>query len=211
MQDLERHEEYMKKWFRLMLVACLSMFLYGCAGTAEKQGNDAVTGIVVQKDGKIIHTIYEDFRENYYSVEELNDMIEQTIQQYQKKNPGASITLEQCELLDGQVVRVKMTYDNCDTYSQFNGCNLFVGTVQQAYERGLTLDFYLSSVSGKEKSTITKKELLNMGEHHIVISDEEMELELETNILFATDTARILGKKKVMMEQTHGMNAIVFK
>lgn len=189
----------------------MTCLLLGLCGCAEKEGEDAVTNIVVQKDGSIIHTIYEEFEESYYSTEGLSEMIIQTVQAYMKKNPGASITLDQCELQDGQIIKVKMTYNNCEVYSDFNESQLFVGTIQQAYEKGLNLDMYLSSVSGKEKSTITKQELLNMAQDYILITDESMEFTVNSNILFASDSAEILGKKKVMMKQEQGISAIVFK
>lgn len=201
----------MKKWLCLVLMTCLLFVMCGCTRLSGKEGEDTVTNIVVQKDGSIIHTIYEDFGESYYTIDGLSEMIDQTIRAYVKENPGASITLDQCELLDGQVVKVKMTYNDCDAYSGFNANQLFVGTIQQAYERGLNLDLYLSSVAQKDKSTITKQELLNMAENYILITEETMEITVNSDILFASDSAEVLGKKKVMMKQEQGTSAIVFK
>lgn len=203
----------MKKWLKLGAAALLFICLTGCAGQTDSK-EQLVTNVEIQKDGKIVHTIYSDFKEAYYNVEDLTEMVQTSMKEYRLKNPDSEIVLKKCELIgnEDRMVKVVMEYDNCETYTGFNGKTLFEGTIQEAYEKGYDLDRQLQAVSEKEKNAfVGKDELLNMGTEHIVICEENLMVRVYGKVKYIGKDMTLTKKNAVIMEQTQGNGVFVFK
>lgn len=202
----------MKKWKIVSLIMLMIFCLSGC-GTAKTDEKQPETNIQVHKDGKITQTIYENFRETYYHVDELEQFASDYIDDFNLDNPTSHIELKECEMdnkTDG-VIRVVIEYDNAATYSKFNDVMLFVGTIEQAYDQGYDLNMYLESTNDKKAESIVKADLLKMGSKHILLSDENMTIGLYTDILYRTKETEMQNSKNVIMKQTQGTSAVVFK
>ena len=203
----------MKKWLKLGAAALLFMCLTGCAGKTDS-GEQLITNLEIQKDGKIVHTIYSDFKEAYYNLDDLSDMVQSSIKEFGLENPNAEIILKSCEVVGDSKDMVKgvMVYDDYQAYTVFNGKTLFVGTIQEAYEAGYDLNMELTSVSAKDTvDTVNRNDLLNMSTQHIVISEENLLIHAYAKIQYVSEHAALKDKDTVMMEQTQGNSAIVFK
>lgn len=203
----------MKKWLKLGAAAVLLLCLTGCAGKNDSK-EQLVTNLEIQKNGQIVHTIYSDFKEAYYDLDDLSDMVQTSIREFELNNPNSEIVLKSCELVgaDKDTVKVVMEYSDSDAYTKYNGETLFVGTIQEAYKKGYDLNMDMSAVSQKEEtSTINRDDLLDMGTHHIVISDENLTISVYGKIQYISSGVTYEDKNTVVMEQTQGKSAIVFK
>lgn len=207
----------MKKFITVGIFAVFTFIMTAC-GTDSAQQQETVNTLSVQKNGSVENLIVEDFGEEYYDVDSLTSMIQDTIAEYQKQNPTAEITLENCELVGNQI-QVLMKYDSSSSYAGYNSETLFMGTVQEAYAAGYNLDMTLRDAKDDTKS-IGKQELLGMGEKHIIILElpktqeqeiSAMRLKCFSDILYIGDGVRLVSKKTADIEQTQGLSVVVFK
>lgn len=204
----------MKKFKMIGVLAAFALSMTACGTQSTSVEDDFANSISITKAGSIKSVIVEDFAESYYSVDALKSMIEETITEYGKQASDAEITLEACELAD-QKIKVVLRYNNADAYSGYNSQTLFVGTVQEAYEEGYDLNMTLTGTD-KEGTQITRKELLNMGENHIVIMENIVQegilrVNCYDTILYTGDGVHLTAKKKADVEPTQGYSVIVFK
>ena len=170
----------MKKFIMMGVLMSLAVIATACGNKTQKEDGGQITSISIEKNGSIENTIVEDFSQSYYELDSLSAMIEQDIEAYHNQNPDSKISLSKCELTDdNSTVRVVMKYGDSQTYTGFNGETLFSGTVQDAYSAGYNLDMTLDEVKKGEKTgnSISRDDILGMGESHILIiekpSDEE--------------------------------------
>lgn len=213
----------------LLCVLCLT-----ACGNKEQQnkpsdkGNakdEMVTSISVNKDGTIESRIVEEFEAAYYDVSALQAMIEEAAADYSRETAAAEVSLKGCKVVDNKV-NVEITYNDCNAYAGFNGETFFAGTIQDAYEAGYDLNVTLKAVSSKDGAqTVSKQELLGMGDSHIVIFErpvqedgagEEaagatMRINCYGNILYVGDGVSTVGKKSVDVSIDQGVGIIVFK
>lgn len=223
----------------VFLLCCLCMLGFSACGrksdgdgntggAANGKSEDAAvagTSVTVKKDGRIISDIVEDFGESYYDVDGLKSMIETSIEEYAATDPSAEIRLKSCDFSKG-VVKVRMEFGNYSSYAGFNNEYFFAGTIQAANQAGIDLNMNLNAVSGKsEKESISKPELLGMGDSHIVFLEaagadgtEEQALDTETvrvecfgEILYVGEGVTPVGKKSADVQLTGGYGVIVFK
>ncbi|MDE6917092.1 MAG: hypothetical protein K2P39_09900, partial [Lachnospiraceae bacterium] len=171
----------------VILMLCLCMLGLVACGEKEQQGTPEVkdevaattSSVIVNKDGSISCSIIEDFVENYYDEEGLKTMIETSISEYKAENVTAKVDLKSCKAKDG-VVKVLMEYGDYQTYAGFNQEEFFAGTIQAANMAGFDLNVSLRAVSDKSgNTTISKPELLGMGDNHIVILGSSGQQEAE--------------------------------
>jgi hypothetical protein len=205
----------------VFLVLCAGLLgLTACGKDTESSGDDGtVSSITIKKDGTIIGNIVEDFGESYYDADSLKSMIETSISEYKSSNATAQITLKSCKATDN-VVTVNMEYGDYSSYAGFNEEYFFAGTVTGANQSGFDLNVSLKSVSD-DASAISKPQLLEMGDNHIVIleadnTDDDTEPEtVRVNcygeILYVSDGVTVVGKKSADVKLTEGYGIIVFK
>ncbi len=204
---------------KLKLVGMLTLLILGMTACKTEEApiekeEKAVNSLTLFEDGSIESVIIEDFAESYYNVNDLNQMIQETITVYQKEAPDAKITLESCELIEQQV-KVVLKYNSAEAYSGYNQETLFVGTVQEAYSEGYDLNMTLTGTD-KDATKITRDGLLNESENHIMILENTIEegtlrVNCYDKILYAGDGVTPIEKKKADVIPTQGFSVIVFK
>lgn len=204
----------MKKFMMMGVLAAFILGMTACGTEDASVEENLMNSISIEKDGSIESIIVEDFTESYYSVDDLKNMIQDTITDYRKQDPDSEITLETCEMVD-QKVKVVLKYNSADTYSGYNSETLFVGTVQEAYAEGYDMNMSLTGTD-KEGTKIGRQELLNMGENHImimenVIKDGTLRVNCYDIILYTGNGITPIAKKKADVEPTQGYSVIVFK
>ncbi len=195
----------MRKYLTILLIVCFAFLLPGC-GTKEEA--EDVTRLQLKKNGEVIHTIVEDFSESYYDLEELKKEIQAQTDAY---NAGSDkVKLDSAELEDG-IVRVVMTFQKPEDYSGFYRQALFCGTVKEAFTAGYDLNVELASAD-PEGSPITKAEILDMGERHILILREAVKVIPYGQILYASsDVAVSENRKEAFSSNGEMLSYIIFK
>ncbi|MBQ3164803.1 MAG: hypothetical protein IJC02_09785 [Lachnospiraceae bacterium] len=204
----------MKKFLLIGISVMLTFGVVACAKEDTETEEKMMNSLSVFEDGSVESVIIEDFSEDYYNVDDLTKMIQDTISVYQKQDPDSAIVLETCEQLEEQV-KVVMRFNSAEVYSGYNSEDLFVGTIQEAYDEGYDLNMILTGTD-KEASQIGRQELLGMGENHIVILENTIEegtlrVNCYDTILYTGDGVSRIEKKKADVVSAQGFSVIVFK
>lgn len=197
----------MRKGLALALaIVCMTVGLAGCG---EGDSAVTVTTIEVKKDGSVVHTIVEDFAESYYDMQELGNMIQTACDSYNASTGDGTVTVEETAETEG-VLRVVMKYKDAAAYAGFNKLALFAGTVKDAYNAGYDLDVTLYSLQD-ESDTIGKEEILGMGEEHIVILREAVDVRVWNKVLYASGDVLGTGDSRtVMVGDSTALTYIIF-
>lgn len=198
----------MRKGLALMLASVIMAI--GLAGCGSSESAVTATTIEVKKDGSVIHTIVEDFSEDYYDLAALEREIQDACDSYNALSGEGSVTVGEAVVADG-ILTVRMTYQDAAAYAGFNKQALFTGTVKDAYNAGYDLDVTLYSVLN-DGETIGKDELLNMGEKHIVILREAVDVRVWNKVLYVSgDVLKTGDSKMVMVGGSSALTYIVFE
>lgn len=194
-----------KRIYYVMTVTVLCLLLSAC-GSGKETDDDTVSTLTVEKNGKVISKIIEDFDEDYYYEDELKEMIETEVSDYNKQADSESITFNSCEKVENAVI-VEMTYRTAKDYSEFNGEVFFFGTVQEAYKEGYDLNIRLTDAANTQ--TIGKDDILNMGDKHIIISNEKVRIASYKDIGYTSEGVVLIGKGKADLPATDTYSVLV--
>lgn len=183
----------------------VTIILSGCA-TKNEMTN---TTLEIKKDGTLEQSIVETFEKDYYDAIELQEMIESEISDFNLTDGSEKIQLNEVELKEDAAYPV-LTYGDSTSYAEFNEVTFFYGTIAQAYEEGFDLDIMLTSA--KDNEEIGKDDILQMGDHYLVIAEESIEIETFHNIEYISGNVTLNGKKEAMVTTQEGELAyIIFK
>lgn len=198
----------MRKCLALMLViAGIAMSLTGC--TSDDSAVTETT-IEVKKNGSVVHTIVEDFSEDYYELEDLRTTIQSACDTYNGRAGRDTVTVGSLEESEGVLTAV-MNYKSTSAYAEFNKQALFAGTIKDAYNAGYDLDVTLFPAQEAD-TPVEKEELLAMGEKHIVILREAVDVMVWNKILYFSDSViRTNNKKMVTVTDDSKLTYIVFE
>jgi hypothetical protein len=212
----------MKKIIWVLIAVCM-VGLVAC-GSKDETVETTTSGstITINKDGSISNYIVEEFGESYYDEDSLKSMIEDSIFEYVNKSSDSNIdkpSLKSCSVADG-FAKVTIDYESYKAYAGFNGEDLFVGTVAEANMAGYDLNISLKDASDSSV-TISKPELLGMGDKHIVIIEAEnvedgadieaVHVNTYDEILYVGSGVTATGKKSADINVASGYGYIVFK
>lgn len=117
----------------LPLLAASLCVLTSCGSTAVTENT-----IELEKGGKVVEYIVEDFEASYYDADEMKSFIDTQVEAYLEDSDG-SIKISKDKVEDG-VAYVTITYDSADTYADFTGTVLYAGDVLQAQTAGYAFD-----------------------------------------------------------------------
>lgn len=182
----------MCKWKKMLIMTAALCMLAGCGSLSSEDINT----ISIHKDGKIEHTIVEQFERNYYDEDELSQMAQEKVGNY--NNGGDNIACESVKAGDGKIV-VKMIYQSEADYTEFNNRELFCGTVKQASEKGYSLQNLVSA----DGEALSAADLDALSENHIVIvqtkKGEELDVRVYDTIVYASEDITFSGKKDALI------------
>ena len=174
-----------------MTAACaMALFTLSACGAGEEK----VTSVAIDKDGKVTNVIYEDFGEEYYDIKELSDMAASEISEYNVEYSSPKITLEKAELVeDDTFARLTMTYDSASDYSHFNQVSLFYGTIEEAQKKGYEISGSLVNSTGEKIET---SYLEDHKDRHIIITSDKSNIRTPYNIEYMSGGVTLVDKKE---------------
>ena len=170
--------------------------LTGCGDTGSQ-----ATSVTIDKEGKVANEIYENFDQEYYDLQGLEDMAASEISEYNVEYDAPKVSLDKVELLeDATLAKLSMTYDSPSDYSHFNQVVLFYGTVEEARDRGYEVSGNLVDADGNK---IDPEVLEGSGEKHIIITSEKININAPFNIEYMSKGAVLKGKKEADLSEVN--------
>ena len=196
----------MKKIILTILIAALIPALAGCAQGEE---NYDETTLSVSKNGRVDQHIIESFDRDYYNIDELKDEYEKAVTAYNESIGGDEIKLKKIELKDSKVY-VDIAFTGPSDYESFVGENLFVGTVNDAYDNGYTMDVTLKGV--KEGDKIGKVRIMGMSDKDIIILSEHVRIRTFKDIAYVSANVDVLSDNEArVLSESDGLAYLILK
>ncbi len=176
----------MRRGKTVLLILVMACCLAGC-GRSKAPG---VSSVSIDKEGRISHQIVGEFEQNYYEKDGLTALAEERVAEYCADNGAESVILGEVEEEEGKVL-VGFSYATDEDYSAFNNREMFVGTLEEAEQKGYNLGYvaFTSSkgrpmeISGIENPE--KKRIVIIG----VKPTEEMQVNTYGKVLYVNQSA----------------------
>lgn len=147
----------------LVVVILIGVFVLGSCSSAYETDTNTV---YLLEDGKIVSSSVESFDSDVYSKDDLKSYIKEAIDTYNAEH-GITVKQKSLKVKDG-VATLVMEYAYPETYEDFEGTDIFVGTVAEALEAGYTFEGDFANVADGKVTACTSEEFLN-GDYQVVI------------------------------------------
>lgn len=183
----------------VVIVIIICVFALGSCGTDYA---DAETNTVyVLKNGKIVSTDIEDFDEDTYSEDELEDYMEDVIDTYNNEN-GKKAVKQKSFKVKKDIATLVMEYASADVYKDFNGTEIFVGTIAEAVEAGYDFDVVFANVSGSSVKEASADDFMNDDSYKVVIIKANTTVSVDGNICYvSTENTSEVDKTLVVIKE----------
>lgn len=183
--------------FTLLAICLASTALTGCGtiesltggrpGSSSEPESDPVfstTSAVLHEDGSVAETVIDVLDESYYQSDELEQMIRDSVSEYDAENGQDSITLTSLTF-NGPQVNLSLLYRSCADFESFNNIPFFSGSMLEAQMEGYRFEGTYSrvedgtvvkaGVSGSEASAAKELNvLISDGSHIVAVPGEIM-------------------------------------
>ena len=185
---------------KIMVTAMTAVMLFaftGCGKGGDVSGLDR-SSIVIEKDGKIVSTIIEDFAENYYDTAELQEMTENEINAFIVSKGEGAAEFDSLEK-DGSKVKMVIKFGNAEDYSEFNSESLSYVTISDAIITGKIDVNNLLDVNGAPADAEKAASLVN---EHVVITGCKNIVAFPYKIKYVSPGVKIVDKYMVDLSET---------
>jgi len=187
----------------LLILAVCTMILSGCSMKFSAEEN----AVYVNKDGEIVSAIVESFDKDYYDAEELQDMLEQSVIEYNAENGKNSIKVDSFKL-DNGVLKVIMNYLTWADYSNFNEVQFFAGQLSDIQGKNYGKNISFISRDGAETVAFEAIE----GEYHVILVEEKIVVQTAGKIAYVSENVNVEGDKLARLkEDAAGIGYIIYK
>ncbi|MBR5421268.1 MAG: hypothetical protein IK115_08995 [Lachnospiraceae bacterium] len=161
---------------RLIPVLLVLVFALAACGREYDKGDAKKSSITVHSDGSVDCVLLREFAQTYYSEDELVSDTEEAIAAYNIAAGSEKIKLTDHQARDG-LAALALSFGSAEDYDAFMGPELYLGTVQGAYDRGESFDQALSYAKKPER-VIGKNDLMNMAGERILVVEGDMAVNL---------------------------------
>lgn len=147
----------------LVLVIILAIFVFGGCSTYESNKNT----VYILENGKVVSNSVEDFDEDVYSKGDLKDYIKEVVNTYNTEN-GNTVKQKSLTVKDG-VATLVMEYATAEDYEDFEGTEIFVGSIAEAVEAGYTFQEDFANVADGKVVPVNVEDFLEDPAYQVVI------------------------------------------
>lgn len=183
----------MKKRILILTLAAAGLGLMSGCGSMDVDSNT----ISVEKNGKIMEGLVEDFSKDYYEEAELEAYINQAVDDYAATHKKGDVKVSDYRVED-QKAYLTLKYKNADSYGDFNGVDIFHGTVVEAQAEGYDFDTsFLKVEDGKTGARTDAKKVLEEEENKVFILHENMDIVVPGTILYVSEGVEVTSKDTV--------------
>lgn len=156
----------------LVLVIIVGVFVLGGCSAYESDTNT----VYFLKNGKVVTNNIENFDEEVYSKDELKSYIKDIVGTYNAEH-GDTVKQKVLKVKDG-VATLVMEYATPEVYEDFEGTEIFAGTLADAVAAGYTFEGDFANVADGTVKLCTSEEFLT-GDYNVIIIKANVNVSLE--------------------------------
>lgn len=192
----------MRKAEKLLLLSACAVMLGGCSMKFSAEEDS----VYVNKKGEVLGAIVESFDKDYYDKDELEDMLEQAVVEYNAENGKDSIEVDSFKQSGGQI-KVIMNYSNWADYAHFNDVQFFTGKLSDIQGKNYGMNVSFVSRDGSHTTTLEEID----GEYYVILLEEKIVVQTPGKIAYVSDNVTIEGEKLARVnEDTKGLAYVIY-
>ena len=181
--------------------ALTAILLTGCSMLDQIVGADSwkdwvpeQTSLQVYGDGTVAETIFDRLDQDWYTGDELQDMIARSMNEYNATHGKGSLNVTEYSDEGGDVY-VKLVYRTPEDYAQYNNVVFFSGSMLDAEMAGFLFTGPFSRVEGAEirVQDLDASEPLSHKEYRVVVSDAEHVIQVPGEIRYVSSNGTIVN------------------
>lgn len=181
---------------RFIIIGATVALLTGCGGFNPEKAD--ASSVSISKEGKITSVTIDSFSEDYYDIEELEEMANSEISSFNTEYGEDSAVLSSIKKEDDSI-RMIMEFESASDYSHFNQKAMFYGTVAEAISRGYELP---SDLVDAEGNSVTSETLSGLSDEHIIIMAEKMNVITPYKIKYMTSGVTLEDSNEAILSGT---------
>lgn len=185
----------MKKFVYAVWCTVLAAMLLGGCGTKLDSDSNLV---YVDKKGVVTAVHIEQMSQDYYDGTELEDFVKEAVDAYTEEYGRGSVKVEDFAI-EGENAKYTMSYESAEDYANFNGIEIFAGTVVDSLAAGYVYEgSFVKVENGSKAETATKQDIYAEKELKVVIIREKTEVKVPGTICYvSSEYAELTGTDSV--------------
>ena len=191
----------MKKFTAILLsvVLCFGL-LAGCGKDYKAQEST----VFILKNGKIVTTDVEEFSDTYDKTA-LETYINDTIKAYVDENGKDTVKLEELTVENNKATLI-IEYASAQDYMNFNGIELFTGSVVEALAAGYSFDVDFASIDDGKATECTKDEIIDSSDLKVAIFTGACNVNVSGTILYASvEDTKLVDKETIAIAKGNNL------
>lgn len=196
----------MKKGKLLITMILLAFFIQGC-GETETEKNPIVSSVKIEKELSVLDIMIENFDTSIYQENELRNLAETEIATYEETYGPGRVQVVNSLVTDGNI-NFQMRFQTGEDYERYTGKTMFVGTLEEAYKNGYSLDTVLKSA--KNKTDISKDDLMKMADGKVIITSYTGDIIAPGKVLYYSENA-VLVSGRTVTSTSDELTYIIYK
>lgn len=199
------------------LVFCATV-LAGCGQQETVYVPVTSNTLEVTEEGRLIAYIVEDFDKDYYDINELKDMVNSEIAEYNKEKAALVTEAGRAPVLVDKVTMaedgsakavVALNFQNFAVYEDYMGEEAFFGTVSEAIAAGYELEGVLKAVKNGE--ALIGDKLKKNGEKKILIVGDEVTVRTYSTVQYLSNNASLITNGYVDATAQEALKYVIVK
>lgn len=187
--------------FTSLILGCA--LLLGCNSRTDIEG----TYIKVSKDDTVTYFIRESFDKEYYSVDELKQMIEEDAITFNSENKAEFIEVKKVQVVD-RVTDVEILYHTTEAFALNNQITFFAGDPTEGGNLGLNLSRVFVNVDD-QNDTMNRADLYAMEKVKILVTNVTEPVVLPGKVLYiAGENVELLNHNTVQNKENETYIAV---
>ncbi len=187
----------MKRKLYTALWICAAAGMITACGSSFKAAESTV---YITDEGTVTGADIEDFSEDYYDEEELENYITESVDRYVAANGDGSVELDSFKIVSSEngqtTAQLYLNYATYIDYAQFKDVTLFAGTISQAQAENHAFDQgFVKVEDGSPAGSAAAKDFLDSEELKVVVIGEKTLVRVDGTIAYVSDgNVELTGK-----------------
>ena len=190
----------MKKLCSVVLVMVLLCSLLPGCGTSSFDADEST--VYIGKMGKVFSVYVETFDQSYYDETELKEYIQDAVDAYNDEQGSKNVKITDVSVADG-VGKLKMQYETAEDYTEFNGIELYQGSVLKAMAAGYDFGASFFRVEdGTMTGTANRQDILNSDDLNVVVIRANLNVKVDGTIEYVSaENVTVTGSDTVSIKE----------
>lgn len=167
--------------------------------------------IIIEKNGSIKGVICEDFDQDYYNADELQEMLSDEINQYAGVSGSAQAVQQKKFQVKNQKAYVTLLYATDADYRSFNEKEIYIGKINDLLTQNVMLNQDLISTQD-DGTSVPATQISTLGDAKAVVIEEQTAVQTPGAILYHSNNVTLTGKKSATTEgDAENLAIIIYK